>query len=219
VARPGASLHRYGTELDLGPATAHGWLAANAGRFHFIQRYSWEPWHFGYALNPKSSPSRRDRSGAAVAGRSDGHGTVPDFVPAPYERPIARAAQHYNVSATLLAAQLYQESHFNPFAVSGAGARGIAQFMPGTAAAYGLHNPFDAASAIDAQARLMRDLLRRFAAIPLALAAYNAGPVPVAACGCVPAIPETQSYVAAILGLMNGAGDLTGGTLTVRLVA
>jgi hypothetical protein len=218
VAPPGKSLHRYGTELDLGPSSAYGWLAANAERFHFTQRYSWEPWHYGFTLNPKSSPSRRDRSGAARAG-GDGGGAMPGFVPARYERPIAQAAQRYNVSATLLAAQLYQESKFNPFAVSGAGAQGIAQFMPGTAAAYGLRNPFDAERAIDAQARLMRDLLRQFAAIPLALAAYNAGPARVAACGCVPAIAETQAYVAAILGLMGGAGDVSGGMLAVRLVA
>ena len=47
VAPPGQSLHRYGTELDLGPKSAYGWLAANASRFHFIRRYAWEPWHFG----------------------------------------------------------------------------------------------------------------------------------------------------------------------------
>jgi hypothetical protein len=47
VARPGTSLHRLGTELDLGPASAYGWLAANAGRFHFLKRYPWEAWHFG----------------------------------------------------------------------------------------------------------------------------------------------------------------------------
>ena len=45
VAPPGQSLHRYGTELDLGPQAAYGWLAANADRFHFTQRYDWEPWH------------------------------------------------------------------------------------------------------------------------------------------------------------------------------
>src|SRR5215207_1131915 len=45
VAPPGESLHRYATELDLGPPTAYGWLAANAPRFGFVQRYSWEPWH------------------------------------------------------------------------------------------------------------------------------------------------------------------------------
>jgi len=46
VARPGQSLHRNATELDLGPDAAYGWLAANAGRFGFLKRYSWEPWHY-----------------------------------------------------------------------------------------------------------------------------------------------------------------------------
>jgi hypothetical protein len=45
VAPPGRSLHRLGTELDLGPPSAYGWLAAHAGRFHFTLRYGWEPWH------------------------------------------------------------------------------------------------------------------------------------------------------------------------------
>ena len=94
--------------------------------------------------------------------------------------------------------------------------------MPGTAAGLGLTDPFDAAAAIDAQAHLMRDLLRQFGSVPLALAAYNAGPGRVSACGCVPPIPETQGYVARILGLMGGAGQpLVGGDgtgLTVRLV-
>ncbi|HEY1595945.1 MAG TPA: lytic transglycosylase domain-containing protein, partial [Thermoleophilaceae bacterium] len=128
------------------------------------------------------------------------------------------AAQRWNVSGALLAAQLYAESNFNPFAESGAGAKGIAQFMPGTAQAYGLANPFNPAQSIDAQAHLMRDLLRQFASVPLALAAYNAGPAPVAACGCIPAIPETQAYVAKILGLLGGAGEAPA-TLEVRLVA
>lgn len=50
VAPPGKSLHRLGTELDLGPNAAYGWLAANARRFGFVQRYSWEPWHYGCAF-------------------------------------------------------------------------------------------------------------------------------------------------------------------------
>ena len=210
VAPPGRSLHRLGTELDLGPPAAYGWLAAHAERFHFTQRYSWEKWHYGYTLNAHSSPPP---AGDGAAGSA-----LPSFVPAAFAPPISRAAQRWNVSATLLAAQLYAESNFNPFAVSGAGAQGIAQFMPGTAAALGLRDPFDAERAIDAQAHLMRDLLRRFPAIPLALAAYNAGPTPVAACGCVPANGETPGYVARILGLMAGAG--AGGTtaLEVRLV-
>jgi soluble lytic murein transglycosylase-like protein len=209
VARPGTSLHRLGTELDLGPASAYAWLAANAPRFHFKQRYAWESWHFGYVLN----------AGTASLGYPAGaERALPSFVPAAYAPAIARAAQRWNVAGNLLAAQILQESHFNPFATSPAGARGIAQFMPGTARDYGLGDPFDAAAAIDAQARLMRDLLRQFGAVPLALAAYNAGPRRVAACGCVPPIPETQAYVAAILGLLQGAGDPAAGALAVRLV-
>src|SRR4051812_45068622 len=214
VARPGTSLHRLGTELDLGPSSAYGWLARNAGRFHFVQRYSWEPWHYGFTLNAGTA--------SVGFGGADGDATrtLQSFVPARFAPAIARAAQRWSVAGTLLAAQLYKESNFNPFARSPAGAQGIAQFMPGTARALGLTDPFDAPAAIDAQAHLMRDLLRQFGAVPLALAAYNAGPAPVGRCGCVPAIPETQAYVADILGLLNGAGDaLTGvGGLEVRLV-
>jgi hypothetical protein len=54
--------------------------------------------------------------------------------------------------------------------------------------------------------------------VALALAAYNAGPAPVADCGCVPSIPETQAYVARILGLLGGAGELAVPALEVRLV-
>jgi hypothetical protein len=222
VAPPGQSLHRNGTELDLGPPPAYGWLRAHAERFHFVQRYSWEAWHWGYVLNPGSS-GWSGASGASGA-RGDGErgSTMPDFVPARFAQIINGAAQRWSVSATLLAAQLYAESNFNPFAQSRAGAQGIAQFMPGTATALGLDNPFDAEQAINAQAHLMRDLLRRFGSVPLALAAYNAGPNPVAGCGCVPPFPETRAYVAKILGLMSGAGEpVTGGPaagLIVRLV-
>ena len=64
----------------------------------------------------------------------------------------------------------------------------------------------------------MRDLLGRFGSVPLALAAYNAGPGAGQACGCVPPYPETPAYVARILGLLGGAGDVAAGALQVRLV-
>jgi hypothetical protein len=225
VAPPGSSLHRLGTELDLGPPSAYAWLAAHAPRFHFVQRYSWEPWHWGFTLNAGSSsvgfgrPAGGGREAPAGADGGAGHG-VPSFVPARFAVPLARAAQRWSVSAALLGAQLYAESNFNPFARSSAGARGIAQFMPQTARALELRDPLDAAAAIDAQAHLMRDLLRRFGAVPLALAAYNAGPGPVAACGCVPPYPETRGYVARVLGLLGGAGEpVPGAGLEVRLVS
>ncbi len=85
--------------------------------------------------------------------------------------------------------------------------------------AYGLDDPFDPESAIDAQAHLMSDLLRQFGGdVSLALAAYNAGPGAVEPCQCVPAIPETQAYVARILGLMGGGGEVIAPALAVRLV-
>jgi soluble lytic murein transglycosylase-like protein len=141
-------------------------------------------------------------------------------VPDRFTPMLAHAAQRWNVSAALLAAQIYVESNFNPFVTSPAGAQGIAQFMPGTARALGLTDPFDAERAIDAQAHLMRDLLRRFASVPLALAAYNAGPGAVTPCMCVPPYPETRGYVARILGLLQGAGQLPAGAgLEVRLVS
>jgi Transglycosylase SLT domain/D-alanyl-D-alanine carboxypeptidase/Putative Flp pilus-assembly TadE/G-like len=214
VAPPGTSLHRCGTELDLGPPAAYGWLAANAGRFGFNKRYSWEPWHFGFSRGPAPCSA----AGNSAAG--DGAATpsaIPAFVPGRYRGAIARAAARWNVSAALLAAQLQAESGFDPGAVSPAGARGIAQFMPATAAAYGLRDPFDPAAAINAQGHLMSDLLAQFGSTPLAVAAYNAGPGAVAACDCVPPYPETQAYVARILALMGGAGEAVP-ALEVRLV-
>ena len=119
----------------------------------------------------------------------------------------------------LLAAQLYAESGFNPFATSSAGAQGIAQFMPDTARSYGLGNPFDPVEAIDAQAHMMSDLLRRFdGSVSLALAAYNAGPGAVERYGGVPPYAETRAYVARILGLLGGAGDIAVETFDIALV-
>jgi hypothetical protein len=222
VAPPGTSLHRCATEVDLGPPAAYGWLAANAHRFGFLQRYAWESWHYGFVQGPAPCSAAGDDVGSATGGAADGGAaaiSLPAYVPARFRDALAAAARRWNVAAALLAAQLMAESNFNPFAVSPAGAAGIAQFMPGTAAAYGLDDPFDAEAAIDAQAHLMADLLRQFGSVELALAAYNAGPAPVAACGCVPAIPETQAYVARIVGLMGGAGAIpVAPTLEVRLV-
>jgi Transglycosylase SLT domain/D-alanyl-D-alanine carboxypeptidase/Putative Flp pilus-assembly TadE/G-like len=213
VAPPGESLHRYGTELDLGPPAAYDWLAANAQRFGFIKRYEWEDWHFGYARNTGSAS-------VGYGGTSgDGRRAVPSFVPARFHDAIVRASQRWNVGAALLSAQIYAESNFNPFARSPAGAEGIAQFMPGTAEGLGLRNPFDPEQAIDAQAHLMRDLLRRFGSVPLALAAYNAGHGAVEQYGGIPPYPETRAYVAKILGLLGGAGDIPVPTdFDVRLV-
>ena len=219
VAPPGHSLHRCATELDLGPDGAYGWLAANAGRFGFLQRYSWEAWHYGFDRPPAPcSQAGNVASADGGEGAVPGGATLPGFVPARFRDPLIDAASRWNVSAALLAAQLLAESNFNPFAVSPAGAQGIAQFMPGTAASYGLADPFDPVAAIDAQAHLMSDLIRQLGSPELALAGYNAGPGAVEACHCVPPYPETQAYLTRILGLLAGAGALATPSFEVRLV-
>ena len=224
VAPPGTSLHRYGTELDLGPPAAYAWLDGNARRFGFIHRYAWEPWHYGFGANPRDRehPARFDQGSWEPPGGDHGritHG-LPSFVPPRFHDPIARAALRWNVPMNVLAAQLYAESGFNPFAQSPAGAEGIAQFMPGTADAYGLDNPFDPVEAIDAQAHLMSDLLRQFdGKVALALAGYNAGAGAVERYGGIPPYAETRAYVTKILGLLGGAGELPiVGGFEVRLV-
>ncbi|HEU4906679.1 MAG TPA: transglycosylase SLT domain-containing protein [Solirubrobacterales bacterium] len=220
VAPPGRSLHRCATELDLGPETAYGWLAANASRFGFVQRYSWEAWHFGFEAGPEPC-SAAGNSVGATGGGGDGALAgiaLPSFVPERFRAPISRAALRWNVSAALLAAQLLAESNFDPYAGSPAGAQGIAQFMPATAASYGLRDPYDPVEAIDAQAHLMSDLLRQFGDQALALAAYNAGPGAVEPCNCVPDYPETQAYVSRILALLGGAGALAVPSFEVKLV-
>ena len=97
---------------------------------------------------------------------------------------------------------IWRESSFRPTAVSPAGARGVAQFMPGTASERGLVDPFDPASAIPASAKFLGELKRRFGNLGLAAAAYNAGQTAVgnwlAGKGSLPF--ETQDYVLAITG-------------------
>ncbi|MBK5219451.1 MAG: transglycosylase SLT domain-containing protein [Thermoleophilia bacterium] len=219
VAPPGHSLHRCATELDLGPETAYAWLAANAARFGFLKRYSWEAWHFGWNQPPAPCSAAGNSAVAGGGGVANTVTTLPSFVPAQYREPLLRSSTRWNVSAALLAAQLMAESGFDPNAGSPAGAQGIAQFMPGTAASYGLTNPFDPVAAIDAQAHLMSDLLRQFGSPELALAAYNAGPGAVEPCNCIPPYPETQAYVTRILALLGGVGALLMPSFEVRLVA
>ena len=124
-------------------------------------------------------------------------------VPAQYAGIIENAATANGIPASILAALLNQESGFNPNAVSGAGAEGIAQIMPGTAQSHGI-NPFDPVQAINTAAQIIGDNLRQFGSIPLALAAYNAGGGAVARFQGIPPYPETEAYVESILSNAGG---------------
>ncbi len=115
---------------------------------------------------------------------------------------LANAARTNDLPVPFFIRLLFQESRFKPGAVSRAGAQGIAQLMPTTAADVGVDNPFDPLEAIPAAARLLRDLLDRFGNVGLAAAAYNAGPARVHKWlkeeRTLPA--ETRGYVRIITG-------------------
>jgi hypothetical protein len=109
---------------------------------------------------------------------------------------IARAAARSGVDGRLLWVIAYLESRFNPLAVSPKGARGMMQFMPATAARFGLKDPHDPAAAADAAAKYVSFLLNRYGSRPdFVLAAYNAGEGAVDRWGGVPRYRETLAYV------------------------
>jgi peptidoglycan DL-endopeptidase CwlO len=136
-------------------------------------------------LPAQSAPTTATASGASLAG-------------VPYSDLFSRAASRHGVDASLLAAVAQQESNFNSSAVSPAGARGLMQFMPATAAGLGV-DPLDPGSAIDGAAKYLGQLTRQFGSTDLALAAYNAGPGTVTRYGGIPPFPETQNYVRNVL--------------------
>lgn len=112
---------------------------------------------------------------------------------------VAELAAKYDISPALLEAVVWQESRWNTGAVSPAGARGLAQLMPGTARAMGV-NPRDPHANLEGGARYLRMQLDAFGGdLEKALAAYNAGPGRVVKAGGIPAIRETRLYVASIM--------------------
>lgn len=160
-------------------------------------------------------------------------------VPAQYREYIEAAGSVCaEVPAAAIAAQIQQESAWNPKAVSPAGAQGLTQFMPDTWRSFardidsnGVASPFDPADAIDAQARYMCQLagaVKRYAAqggatvLELAWAAYNAGPGAVAKYAGIPPFAETQNYVATLRSTMSTfLGDvvMAGGKWAAPLAA
>ena len=112
---------------------------------------------------------------------------------------MASVACEFGVPANLLDAIITQESGYQPWVSSRAGAMGMMQLMPKTAENLGVTNPWDAIANIRAGARYLRQQLDRFGRVDLALAAYNAGPERRSlARGSIPAIPETINYVRTI---------------------
>ena len=123
--------------------------------------------------------------------------------PAQWQSRVAELAAKYDISPTLLEAVVWQESRWNIRAVSPAGARGLAQLMPGTARQMGI-DPHDPNANLEGGARYLRMQLDAFEGdLEKALAAYNAGPGRVQRAGGIPAIRETQLYVSSILSRLS----------------
>ena len=121
---------------------------------------------------------------------------------------LDQAAARYGVPPDLAVAVAQQESGGNPHAVSAAGAQGVMQLMPATAAALGVSNPYDAGQNIDAGVRFLSQLLGQFGDVPLALAAYNWGPGNVSKNGYNNWPSETVNYVSSILARIGQAFTL-----------
>jgi soluble lytic murein transglycosylase-like protein len=120
-------------------------------------------------------------------------------VPARFAAAVQNAAGAAGISPALLSALVWQESRWNPAAVSPKGAVGLTQLMPQTARELGV-DPTDPVANLAGGARYLRQLLNSFDGnVEKALAAYNAGPARVVKANGIPAIPETRAYVASVV--------------------
>jgi soluble lytic murein transglycosylase-like protein len=117
-----------------------------------------------------------------------------------YNSHISLCSNRYNVDPYLIKAIIRAESDFDSNALSGKGAQGLMQLMPGTARDLHVANPFDPRANIDGGTRYFRTMLDTFNGnIPLSLTAYNAGPNLVKQTNRIPEIPETVEYVQRVL--------------------
>jgi soluble lytic murein transglycosylase-like protein len=151
---------------------------------------------FASQLAAATSPT--EASGAPAATAAAAPTAAVSELPAdvPYGAEITAAAKKHGIDPALLAGLVKQESGFNPSAGSPAGARGLTQLMPGTAAGLGVTNVLDPVQSLDGGAKYLRQQLDAFGGdVARALAAYNAGPGAVQRYGGVPPYAETQNYV------------------------
>lgn len=152
------------------------------------------------AVLPQLTPARAEPQGgsAKTASKDAARPSVDDIC-----RTLAQAAADNGLPEAFFTRLIWQESRFDPAAVSPAGAQGIAQFMPQTAASHGLTDAFEPLQALRESANYLRELRTTFHGnLGLAAAAYNAGPDQVEAwlAGRSPLPIETQIYVRIVTG-------------------
>ena len=116
------------------------------------------------------------------------------------QRLVDYYGDYYQVDPLLIKLIMEQESAYDPFALSPAGAMGLMQLMPDTAWMLGVDDPWDPEQNVEGGVRYFAQQMDRFGKIELALAAYNAGPGAVEKWGGVPPYPETVEYVTNIMG-------------------
>jgi soluble lytic murein transglycosylase len=116
-----------------------------------------------------------------------------------YDGLIGLTAKEHRLEPALVKAVIAAESNFDPEAVSRAGAQGLMQLMPHTAAKLGVDDPLRPIENVRGGARYLREMLDRYRDLSVALAAYNAGPRAVDRHGGVPPYRETQDYVRRVL--------------------
>jgi soluble lytic murein transglycosylase-like protein len=141
-----------------------------------------------------------------------------DPIPEDQIEPMVReSAQREGLTPDLLRAVIEKESSYRPCAVSPAGAQGLMQLMPDTAAGLGVENPFDPRQNVDGGARYLRQMLDRYGGnLLLGLAAYNAGPGRADNAGTFPLPAETIGYVSDILQKLGQPADPTQPDPTAR---
>jgi soluble lytic murein transglycosylase-like protein len=146
------------------------------------------PGRFGEMLAQRLRPGKSPRGSAAN--------------PTEWEPLITREALNNRLDPALLRAVMIAESGGDPTAVSSAGAQGLMQLMPSTAAGLGVTDPFDPAQNVGGGARFLRAMLDRYGGdVRRGVAAYNAGPGAVDRYGGIPPYDETQAYVRRVLDL------------------
>jgi soluble lytic murein transglycosylase-like protein len=160
---------------------------------------------------------------ASVAPQATGTATATPGAATPYAAEIDAAAQRHGLDPALLRGLIRQESGFNADAKSPAGAMGLTQLMPATAAGLGVTNPSDPAQSIEGGAKYLKQQLDRFGGdVAKALAAYNAGPGAVQRYNGVPPYAETQQYVQKVQAYADEyrrAGAAAGPTATAPVAS
>jgi hypothetical protein len=151
-------------------------------------------------ITPDEVPYPEPETISPAAGMATPGMLTPDV--GPYGAIIDKVAAEQGVSAGLVRAVIQVESAYQERARSPKGAMGLMQLMPATARHYGVANPYDPASNIEAGSKHLKGLLERFP-LALALAAYNAGEAAVERFRGIPPYRETRNYVSRIMSLVS----------------